>query len=462
MKRLFPRAVPEALVVLMLVGGACAPSSNVTPGAPVLKTLTIVSPNGTPHGTRYDVTPDTQLCPTTYAEGKDCDPTGFAICELGANVVCHCDGTDMCDPKKGTLTCTYDPQSYVVATFDRILDTTAFDAKKTVATLVAMPTSTAVAATDYTSSGSSTGLVFTQWSAPAFTGGYFADIVGPTIAMTGSPAVPTDSTVTFTLDPTLVQAKDGKTPFTGKGPLMDGIVAFKTSGFSASITVPAPPPPMDMSGGSTAPMTCPDAGTTSNMDGSTSETGSDAGTDGGSDSGSNADGGVDGDAAASEGGSEGGTTDAGTDTVVTLDAGTDAATDTGTDAIVTVDAGSDAVVATDAAADAASDAAAEAGTPPSTDVPADMNMGTIEIDFTNPVDMTVMDHIKITEDGQAFTDFTGPDPTKDFPTTAVKITPKTMWAAGKTYVVTVDADAADVLGKKLGAPVTASFTMSAN
>jgi hypothetical protein len=422
MKRLFPRAVPEALIALLLLGGVgCSPSSNVKSGPPVLTMLTIVSPNGTPHGTRVDVTAKTENCAPGAAEGKDCDP-GKSACELGANVVCTCAAKDMCDPTikagaaatGGTLSCTYSPLSYVVATFDRLLDTTPFDAKKTVATLVAMPTSTAVAATDYTSSGSSTGLVFTQFSAPAFTGGYFPDIVGPTIAMTGSPAVPTGSTVTFALDKSLVQAKDGKTPFAGEGPLADGIVAFKTGGFSASITVPAPPPPMDMGGGSTAPMTCPDAGTTSNMDGSASETGADAGTDAGS---------------------EAGTT---TDAVVTLDAATDA--------------GTDAAVATDAAGT----------TPPSTDVPADMNMGAIEIDFTNPVDMTVLDHIKITENGQAFTDFDGPDPVKDLPSTTVKITPKTKWAAGKTYTVTVDADAADVLGKKLGAPVIASFTMSAN
>jgi hypothetical protein len=35
------------------------------------------------------------------------------------------------------------------------------------------------------------------------------------------------------------------------------------------------------------------------------------------------------------------------------------------------------------------------------------------------------------------------------------------WAPGKTYEVTVDANATDALGKKLGAPVSASFTMSA-
>ena len=55
-----------------------------------------------------------------------------------------------------------------------------------------------------------------------------------------------------------------------------------------------------------------------------------------------------------------------------------------------------------------------------------------------------------------------PDPTKDLPAASVSITPKTTWTAGKTYTVTVDATATDVVGATLGAPVTASFTMSAN
>jgi len=49
-----------------------------------------------------------------------------------------------------------------------------------------------------------------------------------------------------------------------------------------------------------------------------------------------------------------------------------------------------------------------------------------------------------------------------FPLATVTLSPKTAWAAGKTYVVTVDATAVDVLGKALGAPGAASFTMSAN
>ena len=88
------------------------------------------------------------------------------------------------------------------------------------------------------------------------------------------------------------------------------------------------------------------------------------------------------------------------------------------------------------------------------------------ITFTNNVtDMgenDVLTHIKITEDGNAFTDFMPAMDQAPFPTSTVKLAPKTVWAAGKTYVVTVAADAADALGKKLGAPVVMSFHMSAN
>jgi hypothetical protein len=395
-------------MALLFLGGACSPSSNVKAGAPVLTSLTIVEPDGTPHGTRWDVTADTQNCPTEYAEGKDCDPGPFAVCELDKNVVCHCVAKDMCDPSikpdaaatLGTLNCTYAPGSMVIATFDRLLDTTPFDGMQTVASLAATPTTAAVAATDYTSSGTSTGLVFTQWS--AFTGNFFADITGPTIAMTGTPALPVDSTVTFSLTQDVVRAKDGKTSFTGAGPLLtDGKIAFKTSSFTASITVPAPPPPMDMGGSMMMSTGCPGM-MMPEMDAGAGDAGSDGGV------------------------ADGGASDAG----ASADAGMMTMT-----------------------------------TPPSTDVPADMNMGAVTITFSNPVDATILDHIKFTEDGQAFTDVavTMPDKTMmmDFPVTTVGYAPKTAWAAGKTYTVTVDSKATDVLGKTmLGMDVSQSFTMA--
>jgi hypothetical protein len=382
MKRLFPRAVPEALVALLFLGGACSPSSNVQPGAPVLTTLSIVDPSGS----HVDVTADTPSCAMGSAEGKDCDP-GTPVCELDANVVCQCNAKDMCDPSinpdaavtGGTLNCTYSALSTVRAVFDRLLDTTPFTAMTPVASMTANPATTATAATDYTSSGAAKGLVFTL---------FFGEPNGPHIDVSGVPAVPTDSTVTFALNSSMILAKDKKTPFTAANLLADGKIAFKTSSFSASITVPAPPPPMSMNMGMMM-MGCPDAAAPPPNE--------------------------------TDGGMDGGTTS---------------------------DAG-----------------AADAGappTPPSTDVPLSMNTGAVTIAFTNTVKADVLDHITITEDGKPFTDFM-PSMDTMFPTATVKLVPKTMWAAGKTYEVTVDKGAADVFGVVLGpnGVATASFKMSA-
>ena len=414
MKRLFPRAVPEALIALLFFGAACSPTSNVKPGAPVLTTLSIVEPSGT----RWDVTSDTKDCPTSYAEGQDCDPTAYALCELGKNVVCHCDSTDMCDPTKGSLVCTYAPGSVAVALFDRLLDTTPFDASTTVASLTLdPPNAMSSAATDYSSAGSTTGLVF-----PVFFG-----VMGPTITISGAPALPTDSTVTFALDPTTVRAKDGKTPFTGGGPLKNGTIAFKTGPFTASITVPTPPPPMDMGSDMGMAPACPDAGAMMpEMDGGVDAPAIDGGVD----------------APAIDGGAP--------DVGVSVDAGIPADAGVAADTGIPTDAGN----------------AADAGTmtPPSMDVTADMKTGAVTITFSSPVDMTILDHIKFTEDGQAFSDVvvTMPDATmmQTFPTTTVAYAPKDIWAPGKTYVVTVDAMAADIFGAKLGMDVSQSFTMA--
>jgi hypothetical protein len=406
MKRLFPRAVPEALVAFLFVGVACAPSSPVQPGAPVLMALSIVDPSGS----HVDVTADTAACAVGSAEGKDCDP-GTAVCELDANVVCSCVAKDMCDPTivpdaaatGGTLNCTFAPLSTVRAIFDRILDTSPFEAGTPVASLTADPTSTAKAATDYTASGAAKGLVFTF---------FFGAPNGPHIDVSGDPALPTDSTLTFALDKSKVQAKDKKTAFTGANLLADGTIAFKTSSFSASVTVPAPPPPMSMGMGMMM-MGCPPPPSNE--------------TDGGSD--------------AAMGGSDGGVDGAAAEVGATIDAG---APEVG----ATVDAG------------AASDAGTP--TPPSTDVPADMNMAAITIAFTNTVKDDVLMHITMTEDGKPFMDFMTSMDTM-FPTATVKIVPKTAWAAGKTYAITVDKDAADALGKKLGGTgAMGSFTMAAN
>src|SRR4051812_37496465 len=125
MKRLFPRAVPETLIAFLLFGGACSPTSEVAPGAPVLTSLSLVGPDGS-H--LVDVTPDPPTCDIGAEEGKDCDP-GKPVCEIGANVVCQCVAKDMCDPTisadaavtGGTLNCTYPTTTTVLAVFDRLL-----------------------------------------------------------------------------------------------------------------------------------------------------------------------------------------------------------------------------------------------------------------------------------------------------------------------------------------------------
>jgi hypothetical protein len=454
MKRLFPRAVPEAVIALLLFGG-CAPTSPVKPGAPVLTMLTIVSPTGGGNPpTRFDVTPDTTLCPTGYAENATCD-TGTAVCELGANVVCHCDVVDMCAPTVGQLHCTYSPLSMVIATFDRLLDTTPFEPGTTtsVATLSAMPAPPMPASlsADYTSTGSPTGLIFTNFAALVCGSGPcpYANIVGPTIGLAGSPGIPSGATVTVALDAATVLAKDQKTPFTGTGLLANGTLAFKSAPFTASITPPAPPPPMSTM--TMAAATCPDA-SMSNMDG-----GTDASEGGG-------------DAPASEGGSP--------------DGGADALAEAGAGEVgATADAGAADASASDAGASDAGASDAGATTPPaSNDVPLSMNTTPIEIDFSNLVPSTFLPapagdggatdagatdagattmFVTITENSTDFTAFMATSDTT-FPTATVKIAPTAMWAAGKTYVITVAADTADVLGTQLGMPVTATFTMGTN
>jgi hypothetical protein len=448
MKRLFPRAVPETLVALMFLGGACEPNNSVKSGAPVLNSFSYIDPNG---NHLFDVGPTTPNCAPGSAEGMDCDP-GTAVCELDAGIVCLCNAKDMCDPSimpdaavtGGTLSCSFPAAARLVATFDRLLDTAPFAQMKTVASMNVTPPGatdggtdgggtdgggtdsggtdgggTDGAATDgggidgggidggedgggadggapmptvvtaYNSAGAPAGLIFPLFGNPA----------GPSITVTSDPAFPTSSTISIALLKDFVQAQDGKTPFTGQNLLADGKIAVKTLPFAiASLSTPTPPPP-DMSG--MMMMGCP---------------GMNGGNDGGEDGG-----GID-------GGQDGGVADAGT-----------------------ADAG---------AADAGIADAGDAGDACATCVTADMNMQPIMIVFTNFVGMDVTTHITMTEDGQAFTDFAaGPPPGGSFPSATVAVAPNTMWAPNKTYAITVDMDTADVLGATLGAPQTATFTM---
>jgi hypothetical protein len=368
------------------------------------------------------------------------------LCKLGAADWCHC-AADADDMTKGTWACpAFTPLSVVVATFDRLLDSDPLDPDPadptavgprddiTELTITPAPAVAVSSATDYSSTGSDTSIVFKvfgpNWG-NFFTGNPDENnfrSFGPSLQIAGSPTLRSNATISMTLDKAKVRAKDGKTQFVGMGLLADGSIKFKTAPFSAGITVPAAEP---------TPPPTPDP---------------DAGTDGGADGGAT-DGGADG--GATDGGADGGATDGGGDAGVVTDASRPEA---GVDAGVP-----DAAASEGGASDAASDAPVTPPAPPmpGDPVPADMNMGAITIAFNNLVGMNVKSHIKMTVDGAPFTDFNLPED-KDFPMAIVTITPKTMWEAGKTYVITVDADTTDVLGDKLAAPVEPAAFIMAN
>jgi hypothetical protein len=399
MKR-FPRL---ALLVPVAVVGACAPNNSVQPGSPVLMSLAIVESSGK---TQIDST--TGDCASGTAEGNDCDPAG-SPCRL-AKSFCHCVpkamgdcSIDMNNPATGgTYACHYGPGAQVLATFDRLLDTTPLDPGDAGAprsdivmfATSATPSSAVVARADYNPDGSQIGLVFPLFGNP----------LGPSLLISADPAVPAGANVTFTLDPTKVRAKDGKSYFTASGLLQGGAIQFDTAPFQAGITVPVAPPPMPADGG------------TSTDDG---------------------------------GGADGGVTDDGG--VSTDDGG------------LNVDAG----VSTDDGGMSEAGEAGDAGPmcvpppppPPPLPVPSP-NMDPVTVAFNNPVDpTTIVDHIKLTANGTAI-------PATDLTVDAsmapsFTITPMTAWPPSATIEVSVDADASDVLGDKLGADATASFTTTA-
>jgi Bacterial Ig-like domain len=422
MKR-FPRAMTEALGLVglvIVVSASCSPDQSVKPGAPVLTQLTILENGSTPTNITSDLvackadtkTGDVCFVADNVVEGQTVDAMD-ATCKLNDADWCRCTGDASMSPM-GTWNCDpFSPMSVVIATFDRLLDTDPIDPgdagfRTDIATLTAVPTPAKPieADTDYSSTGSDKGVVFNVFG-PMFFGNYRSG--GPSLEVVGSPALETGATISIQLQGSSVRAKDGKTPFTGSGFLKDGTLSFKTAAFSASITVPTQPPP-------------------------------DASADVDSGADANADGGVVADAAPSEAGVDATPSDAGV-----------------TDADVT-DAGATDAAATEVAAnDASGDASPVAPPEPGLAVEADMNMAPVTVTFNNLVDGTeILTHIAITEDGVAFTDFV----TDTSKAGVVTYTPKTTWAAGKTYVVTVDANADDVVGDKLGAVVNAAFKMA--
>jgi len=217
---------------------------------------------------------------------------------------------------------------------------------------------------------------------------------GPRVTITASPTLPSGSTVTLTLDKNKIRAKDGKTGFTGGDLVKDGIISFMTAPLSATITVAE----FD-----------PDAGTTPEPD-----------------------------AGVADAGAEGGA-------------------DTGGDGGVSTDAPVDMAVAEVSAPDvAAPEAGASEGG--AADAPAPVMPGNqaVTVTFNNATDpMMIPMHIKVTVNGTTFENVMIAPPDGMQP--GYTITPKTKWPANATITITVDANAADVLGVKLGSPASATF-----
>src|SRR4051812_2814186 len=289
MNRPFPRFEVLGLTAALALVGACTPNTSVKPGAPELIELSIVENGGASITT---VTPETKLCPGTPAEGGACDPVICAVCEA-APPVCGCvanpappppppvtdaGGSDAATPDAaaansdgatsdaatsdagrpdggaasdassdaapailtGTWSCTFAATSAVLYVFDRVLDTQFLGDGGGAPGLASISSNPATPTTvtlngDYASNGTIPNIIFNN-----VLGDFRAD--GPSLLFTGVPALPAGSAVTVSLDKTKVQAKDGRTPFTGTGLLKDGMISFTTQAFTASpIATPAPP-----------------------------------------------------------------------------------------------------------------------------------------------------------------------------------------------------------------------------
>ena len=276
MKRPFPRFEVLGLAAALAAGAACTPNNAVKPGAPVLMEMTVVEP--TPPGgygpTLTTVTAMTTACPSKTAGGGACVSASFPACETAdTNILCRCvpnpppppmpdagtsdagtsdaavmsdaaatsdAGPDAAAPPAmtdGTWSCSFVPAASVLYVFDRLLDTTPFDPNMgvpNVATLTETPTNGRVSSSaTYASNGLQNQTIF----------GFLGYPDGPNVTIAGSPALPTSSNVAVMLNKTMVRAKDGQTPFTGVGFLVDGAVKFATQAFAVT-TIVTPPPPM--------------------------------------------------------------------------------------------------------------------------------------------------------------------------------------------------------------------------
>ena len=268
MKRSF---LPPARVALCAMAGAvvgaaaCTPNNNVKPGAPELIEFIIGTPSPVgfpgPPVQATTVRPDTPDCVSgiatgwaCYAGGKPADSAdgGTQTGDLPADGLCR-DTTEMnwctCngppDPGvAGAWNC--DPFGNVfavIAVFDRLLDTSPFDAVEAGPIMDSIVTTSASSGapmvsleTNYSATGSPTGLVFNLFG--PFFGNLRVD--GPSLLSAPQPEFPSGASVTIQLDANQVHAKDGTTPFTGQGPLQSGTLLFKMAPFSAAVSPPDP------------------------------------------------------------------------------------------------------------------------------------------------------------------------------------------------------------------------------
>ena len=394
MKRLYPWLIGAGLL-----GAGCSPKNDVMPGAPVLTLMTIVESGGI-----TDIKGGEGACPGTAQDGAKCDPMADGLCE-STKSWCRCLLTNPMDPSsEADWSCHFEPTSVVIVTFDRLLDTEPLDydldaalkmgeplGRTDVATITSMPGKAPEALVDYASNGSETELIFKIFS---------NTIHGPRLIISGSPALPSGSTINLALDKTKVRAKDHTSLFVGSGVIGDGTLTFATAPFAASIAVPVAPPPPP-----------PDAGAPDDADAE-----ADGGVaDGATDDGGNDDGGA-ADAASSDAGEAGG------------------------------DGG-----------------AADSPAPPPLPEPVMAGMQVVTVTFNNLTDQAqIKARLSVTVNGTPATDLVVKatdtmDPTA--PSRAYGISPQkdASWPAGAVITITVGADAADLQGVTLGAPASATF-----
>jgi hypothetical protein len=163
------------------------------------------------------------------------------------------DGTWNCDP--------FSPTATALFVFDRLLDTEPFDADggaATTATLETAPTSTVSAAVDYASNGSPNEVIFPLLGT--------LRVDGPSLLISGDPALLAPAEIRIALNPQAVRAKDHTTPFTDVDPktglhnFASGSLRFSTAAFGVTITPPAAPPlPADAGACATPNLPAPDS-----------------------------------------------------------------------------------------------------------------------------------------------------------------------------------------------------------